>query len=68
MEFKPLFRDSQKAFENALKSVFLKTDKQSELYVGNWMYMHTESDGRDAFKNVISREYIWVSNSLEGAE
>lgn len=33
-EWKPLFRDSQKAFENALKTVLLRTDKRSELYVG----------------------------------
>ena len=68
MEFKPLFRDHKEAFENALKSVFLRNDENSELYVGNWMYMHTEPNGFDAFKHIITREYIYVRNTVEGAK
>ena len=55
-------RDSQQAFKDAIGNGILNEDEQSPLYAGNWMYMH--SDGiQDAFKNIISREYLHTEYS-----
>lgn len=61
-EWRPFFRDSQDAFNNAIATNGLNTDEKSELYAGHWMYMHTEDGGQDAFKEIISRRYIYIRN------
>ncbi len=56
------YKDSQKAFETAIKLKELNTDPKSERYAGNWMYMHSSLDGTiDYFKNILYRNYIEVS-------
>ena len=54
------FKEPQKAFEEAIEKGKLNKDPKSENYAGKWMYMHTEEKG-DAFKNIDTREYMWVS-------
>jgi hypothetical protein len=51
------FRDSQQAFEDAIEAGRLSTDKALANYAGNYMYMHTDDDGRDSFKNIETRFY-----------
>ncbi len=58
------FRDSREAFDDAIKAGVLTEaveawEQQDPRYAGKWMYMHTEADGRDAFKNIDSRRYVW---------
>ena len=60
--WKPLFRDSQEAFNNAISKGRLNTIMNSHLYAGKWMYMHTEKNGLDAFKNSDTRKYLYVNN------
>ena len=51
------FKDSQAAFEAAIEAGRLSTDKALANYAGNYMYMHTDDDGRDSFKNIETRKY-----------
>ena len=46
------------AFEGAIKQGRLSRDKNSNNYVGDYMWMGKDSNGRDAFKNSITRCYI----------
>tara|TARA_R110002012_G_scaffold139910_1_gene297359 strand:+ start:175 stop:348 length:174 start_codon:yes stop_codon:yes gene_type:complete len=46
------------AFEKAIKQGRLSLDKNSDNYVGDYMYMGKNSSGFDAFKNSITRCYI----------
>ncbi len=62
-EFKPLFRDSQEAFLNAIKNGSLSDRRGQVTYAGDWMYMHTEPDGADAFKHIQCRSYIYSKNT-----
>jgi hypothetical protein len=62
-----LFRPSQLAFKNALDQGVLVLVKGHSMYVGNYMYMHTDFDAKqnvyiDAFKHVEMRFYIYVFN------
>ncbi|KKK86710.1 hypothetical protein LCGC14_2760490 [marine sediment metagenome] len=65
------FRDSNQAFEDAIKAGRLSTDRAQANYAGNYMYMGTpeEQDSsshicgqscrhvRDLFKNIETRQY-----------
>ncbi len=51
------FKDSQAAFEDAIRAGRLSTDKAQANHAGNYMYMHTDDDGRDSFKNIETRKY-----------
>ncbi len=52
------YRDSQQAFERAIREGRLSTDPNAANYAGLYMYMHTEvADGHDAFKNINTRRY-----------
>ena len=53
------FRDSEQAFSAAIEAGVLSLDKKAQNFAGHFMYMHTEADGRDAFKNIDSRRYVW---------
>ena len=63
------------AFENAIADGVFVTDeyKASRFcfdsgsfevsdYVGDWMYMFTNTDGQDAFKNKVTRQYLYVGH------
>ena len=61
------FRDSELAFKNALdEGVFHEKlwDRNSYNFVGNWMYMHSQSTegGKltDSFKHRDTRKYLTV--------
>ncbi len=51
------FKNSHEAFEHAIREGRLSTDKTQPNYAGNYMYMHTDPDGHDAFKNIDTRRY-----------
>ena len=50
-------RDPQEAFERAIKAGVLSIDPQASNYAGDYMYMHTDPDGTDRFKNIETRRY-----------
>lgn len=52
------FRNSQHAFEKAIKNGLLSALPTDSNFAGKFMYMHTEDDGRDAFKHIDTRQYI----------
>lgn len=51
------FRNSGEAFEQAIREGRLSADRLLSNYAGNYMYMHTDDDGHDAFKNIDTRRY-----------
>ncbi len=57
------FRDSRKAFADAIGAGILNRQPDSDWFAGKWMYMHTDADGRDGFKNINTREYIFSMSS-----
>ena len=65
-ETKILMRDSQLAFKHAIENGTLNLDESSPRYAGKWMYMHTENNGSDAFKNIRDRNYIRSVNTVSG--
>ncbi len=50
------FRNSQEAFNDAIKRGDLSIEKGRDNYAGDYMYMHTEN-GYDFFKSIIHRNY-----------
>jgi hypothetical protein len=57
------YRDSQEAFEQAIKEGRLSDDPKAANYAGLYMYMGTTPTApgerpRDLFKDINSREYI----------
>jgi hypothetical protein len=61
-EPKILFRDPNEAFRNAIARNFFNCHKDPDNGIDNWMYMHTEPDGTDAFKHIKTRRYSWCVN------
>lgn len=64
-------RPKEEAFKNALDTKFFNEEGSDDnevnpMHVGNWMYMHSESDGRDAFKDIMTRRYVACPNTVEG--
>ena len=53
----PVFKHSQKAFEEAIHAGRLSADPQSPVYAGKFMYMGTW-DLVDRFKHVETRKYL----------
>ena len=51
------YRDSQVAFNEAIKAGRLSANPDASNFAGRYMYMGTWS-GKDAFKNINTREYI----------
>lgn len=51
------YRDSETAFDDAIKTGRLSKIPSDANFAGNYMYMHTDANGRDAFKNIMSRAY-----------
>lgn len=58
------FRDSHKAFENAIEEGFLSIDETQTNYAGKYMYMHSHRNEYgteiDSFKNIETRKYMQV--------
>lgn len=52
-----IFRKSEQAFQDALDIGLLNDNPTSFYYAGHWMYMGTWN-GKDKFKNIITRKYI----------
>lgn len=63
----PTFRDSQVAFTEAIEAGTLSADPDSPVFAGRFMYMYTEH-GRDTFKNINTREYLFSSSTVGDAE
>ncbi len=51
------FRQPENVFEDAMEQGRLNKDKESPLFVGNYMYMGTW-DGVDRFKDSVTRQYL----------
>ena len=55
------FRDSKEAFDEAILHGYLTNiDHEDGKYAGDWMYMHTDINGSDHFKHIITRKYMIV--------
>lgn len=52
------FKNSQEAFENAIVQGRLSKTKSALNYAGKFMYMGTDSTGKDRFKHIWTREYL----------
>jgi len=48
--------EANKAFDKAIESGRLSTDKEANNFAGKYMYMGFYA-GKDNFKNIITREY-----------
>lgn len=57
IKVKLVFRDSQEAFLNAINNYNMKRPQ-------DYMYMHTDLIGNDYFKDIITRNYIKVPNTV----
>ena len=51
------FKDSEKAFDDAIKVGRLSDKPEASNFAGGYMYMHTDANGRDVFKNINTRSY-----------
>lgn len=51
------FKDSDQAFDDAIRAGRLSDDESRSDYAGNFMYMGTHA-GVDLFKNIDTREYL----------
>lgn len=56
------FRSPDKAFDDAIELGILNLDSNSHRYAGKWMYMGTDKLDGDAFKNIITRDYIYSAS------
>jgi len=56
-EFKPTFKDSQEAFEQAISDDRLSGNEQNKLFAGDYMYMGTWNQ-KDQFKHITNRTYL----------
>ena len=59
------FQDPQEVFSAAIANGVLSRDRASARYAGLYMYMHTEADGRVAFKHIETRKYFWTSADIQ---
>ena len=49
--------DPNVAFNKAIADGRLSDDQDQAHYAGNYMYMHTDENGKDLFKNINTRQY-----------
>ena len=54
-----VFKEPEKAFDDAIFNGLLSADKNEENFAGNYMYMYTRGE-KDFFKNHLTREYIYA--------
>ena len=52
------YNDPTEAFNRAIAQGRLSESTMSDRYAGDFMYMGTDSAGRDLFKHIDTREYI----------
>lgn len=52
------FRDPDEAFEDAIKSGRLSASRFPPNSTYRFMYMGTDANGKDLFKNIDTREYL----------
>ena len=57
MQRQPTFKDSDKAFDEAIEAGRLSADPASLRFAGHYMYMGTYG-GCDQFKHVNTRQYL----------
>ena len=50
-------KDPRQAFEEVLAAGILTRET-----VGEYMYMYTDADKGDAFKNITTRKYIYIKS------
>ena len=51
------------AFDDAVEQGIFSADVNADNYAGEWMYMYTNERGLYAFKNINTREYIYVQST-----
>ena len=51
---------TRRAFDDAVELGIFSADVNADNYAGGWMYMYTDERGLYAFKNIISRRYIYI--------
>lgn len=56
-DWKPAFKPTRPVFEQAIEAGRLTRNPEDPNYAGKYMYMHTDPDGTDRFKNVETRRY-----------
>ena len=62
MSMNAAIKESQQAFETAIAKGYLSLFAENSRFIGDWMYMGRVSESnKAAFKNKISREYIYVN-------
>ena len=54
------FKDPRTAFEDAIECGVLTKDTAAD-----YMYMYTDPIHGDAFKNIITRQYVWNPNESD---
>lgn len=59
-----IFKNSQEAFRLAIQQGRLSDNPASALYAGHYMYMGTQENGVDEFKNINTRDYLPSKKSL----
>ena len=57
MQRQPTFKDSDKAFDEAIEAGRLSADPASLRFAGHYMYMGTYGQ-TDQFKHIDTREYL----------
>lgn len=54
----PAYRDPNKIFESAIASGVLSRKENASNFVGNYMYMGDNKEGKALFKHSITRAYL----------
>ena len=52
-----------RVLDDAIGQGIFSADVNADNYAGEWMYMYTDADGVNAFKNINTREYIYVRST-----
>ena len=58
----PFENYAQQAFEAAIQLGLLSRDERAPNYAGRFMYMHTDPERGHAFKNIVTREYVYTGD------
>lgn len=52
------FKPPKVAFKEAIQDGRLSSDPKAHNYAGQFMYMGTENNGHDMFKDIVTRQYL----------
>ena len=52
------WKDAQAAFKEAIAQGRLSENPKADNYAGNYMYMGPAINGGDAFKHIVTRQYL----------